>query len=278
MPYHQTIKFLRSMILLKSPEEIEYIRKSSLLVSQTHALLVEYIKPGIKTSKLDQIAEQFIRDNGGKPSFKGYGGFPATLCISVNEQVVHGFPSDREIIEGDILSIDCGVYKNGFHGDSAFTFPIGEVNPEAKKLLQVTFNSLFIGIEQAVAGNRIGDIGFAIQNYCEVTHKYGVVRDLVGHGVGKDLHEDPQIPNYGKRGKGPMLQEGMVIAIEPMINLGTYQVRTLQDKWTIITKDGKPSAHFEHTLAIKKGKADILSDHNLIFEAIKKSEYIKDFR
>ncbi len=266
------------MILLKSPEEIEYIRKSSLLVSQTHALLVEYIKPGIKTSKLDEIAEQFIRDNGGKPSFKGYGGFPATLCISVNEQVVHGFPSDREIKEGDILSIDCGVYKNGFHGDSAFTFPIGEVNPEAKKLLQVTFNSLFIGIEQAVAGNRIGDIGFAIQNYCEVTHKYGVVRDLVGHGVGKDLHEDPQIPNYGKRGKGPMLQEGMVIAIEPMINLGIYQVRTLQDKWTIITKDGKPSAHFEHTLAIKKGKADILSDHNLIFEAIKKSEYIKDFR
>lgn len=266
------------MILLKSPEEIEYIRKSSLLVSQTHAILVEYIKPGVKTSKLDEIAEQFIRDNGGKPSFKGYGGFPATLCISVNEQVVHGFPSDREIKEGDILSIDCGVYKNGYHGDSAFTFPIGEISSEAKKLLQVTFNSLYIGIEQAIVGNRIGDIGYAIQNYCEFTHKYGVVRDLVGHGVGKDLHEDPQIPNYGKRGKGPMLQEGMVIAIEPMINLGTYHVRTLQDKWTIITKDGKLSAHFEHTLAVQKGKADILSDHNLIFEAIKKSEYIKDFR
>ena len=266
------------MIHLKTPEEIEYIRKSSLLVSQTHATLVEYIKPGVKTSKLDEIAEQFIRDNGGQPSFKGYGGFPAALCISVNEQVVHGFPSDREIKEGDILSVDCGVYKNGYHGDSAFTFPIGAVSPEAKKLLQVTFNSLFIGIEQAVAGNRIGDIGFAIQNYCEFTHKYGVVRNLVGHGVGKDLHEDPQIPNYGKRGKRPMLQEGMVIAIEPMINLGTYQVRTLQDRWTIITKDGKPSAHFEHTLAVKKGKADILSDHNLIFEAIKKSEYIKDFR
>jgi methionyl aminopeptidase len=266
------------MILLKSPEEIEYIRKSSLLVSQTHAILVEYIKPGVKTSKLDEIAEQFIRDNGGKPSFKGYGGFPATLCISVNEQVVHGFPSDREIKEGDILSIDCGVFKNGYHGDSAFTFPIGEISSEAKKLLQVTFNSLYIGIEQAIVGNRIGDIGYAIQNYCEFTHKYGVVRDLVGHGVGKDLHEDPQIPNYGKRGKGPMLQEGMVIAIEPMINLGTYHVRTLQDKWTIITKDGKLSAHFEHTLAVQKGKADILSDHNLIFEAIKKSEYIKDFR
>ncbi|MBK9793007.1 MAG: type I methionyl aminopeptidase [Sphingobacteriales bacterium] len=266
------------MIHLKTPEEIEYIRKSSLLVSQTHALLVEYIKPGVKTSKLDEIAEQFIRDNGAVPSFKGYGGFPATLCISVNEQVVHGFPSDREIQEGDILSVDCGVYKDGYHGDSAFTFPIGEVDAEAKKLLQITFNSLYIGIEQAVAGNRVGDIGFAIQNYCEFTHKYGVVRDLVGHGIGKDLHEDPQVPNYGKRGKGPMLQEGWVIAIEPMINMGTFQVRTLSDKWTIITKDGKPSAHFEHTVAVKKGKADILSDHNLIFEAIKKSEYIKDFR
>lgn len=266
------------MIHLKTPEEIEYIRKSSLLVSQTHALLVEYIKPGVKTSKLDEIAEQFIRDNGASPSFKGYGGFPATLCISVNEQVVHGFPSDREIQEGDILSVDCGVFKDGYHGDSAFTFPIGEVSEDAKKLLQITFNSLYIGIEQAVAGNRVGDIGFAIQNYCEFTHKYGVVRDLVGHGIGKDLHEDPQVPNYGKRGKGPMLQEGWVIAIEPMINMGTYQVRTLADKWTIITKDGKPSAHFEHTVAVKRGKADILSDHNLIFEAIKKSEYIKDFR
>lgn len=266
------------MIQIKTPEEIELIRKSSLLVSQTHALLVEYIKPGVKTSRLDEIAEQFIRDNGAVPSFKGYGGFPYTLCISVNEQVVHGFPSDREIKEGDVLSVDCGVYKNGFHGDSAFTFPIGEVTAEAKKLLQVTFNSLFLGIEQAIVGNRVGDIGYAIQNYCEFTHKYGVVRDLVGHGIGKDLHEDPQVPNYGKRGKGPTLQEGMVIAIEPMINSGTYQVRTLSDKWTIITKDGKPSAHFEHTVAVKRGKADILSDHNLIFEAIKKSEYIKDFR
>ena len=263
---------------LKTPEEIEKIRKSSLLVSQTHAVLVEYIKPGVKTSKLDEIAEQFIRDNGATPSFKGYGGFPATLCIAVNEQVVHGFPSEREIQEGDILSVDCGVFKNGYHGDSAFTFPIGDVTPDAKKLLQVTFNSLYLGIEQAVTGNRIGDIGFAIQNYCETTHKYGVVRDLVGHGIGKELHEDPQIPNYGKRGKGPMLQEGLVIAIEPMINMGTYQVRTLSDKWTIISKDGKPSAHFEHTVAVKKGKAEILSDHNLIFEAIKKSEYIKDFR
>ncbi len=266
------------MIHYKSPEEIEYIRKSSLLVSQTHALLVEYIKPGVKTAKLDEIAEQFIRDNGGKPSFKGYSGFPSSLCISVNEQVVHGFPSDREIQEGDVLSVDCGVYKDGFHGDSAFTFPICEVSEQAKKLLQVTYNSLYLGIEKAVAGNRVGDIGFAIQNYCEVVHKYGVVKDLVGHGIGKDLHEDPQVPNYGKRGKGPMLQEGLVIAIEPMINMGTAEVRTLSDKWTIVTKDGKPSAHFEHTIVVNRQKADILSDHNLIFEAIKKSEYIKDFR
>jgi methionyl aminopeptidase len=266
------------MIHLKTPEEIELIRKSSLLVSQTHALLVEYIKPGVKTSKLDEIAEQFIRDNGATPSFKGYGGFPASLCISANEQVVHGFPSDREIQEGDILSIDCGVYKDGFHGDSAFTFPICDVSDEVRKLLQRTLNSLYLGIEKAVVGNRVGDIGFAIQNYCEYTYKYGVVRDLVGHGVGRDLHEDPQIPNYGKRGKGPMLQDGLVIAIEPMINMGTHEVRTLADKWTVITKDGKPSAHYEHTVAVRKQKADILSDHNLIFEAIKMSEYIKDFR
>ena len=176
------------MIHLKTPEEIEYIRKSSLLVSQTHALLVEYIKPGVKTSKLDEIAEEFINDNGGKPSFKGYGGFPATLCISINEQVVHGFPSEREIKEGDILSIDCGVFKDGFHGDSAFTFPICEISAEAKKLLQVTLNSLYLGIEKAVVGNRVGDVAYAIQNYCEFTHKYGVVRDLVGHGVRKSLN------------------------------------------------------------------------------------------
>jgi len=266
------------MIHYKTPEEIEYIRKSSLLVSQTHAMLVEYIKPGVATSRLDQLAEEFIRDNGGVPAFKGYRGFPFTLCISVNEQVVHGFPSDRPVQEGDVLSIDCGVCKDSFFGDSAFTFPIGEVTAEVKKLLRVTFNSLYLGIEKAVVGNRIGDVSFAIQKYCEIDHHYGVVRDLIGHGIGRNLHEEPDVPNYGKRGKGPMLQEGLVIAIEPMINLGTYQVRTLPDKWTIVTKDGKPSAHFEHTVAVKRGEADILSDHNLIFEAIKKSEYIKDFR
>jgi len=266
------------MIHLKTPEEIELIRKSSLLVSQTHALLVEYIKPGVKTSKLDDIAEQFIRDNGATPAFKNYRGFPYSLCISPNEQVVHGFPNDREIAEGDILSIDCGVSKDGYFGDSAFTFPIGEVPEEVKKLLRVTFNSLFLGIEKAVVGNRVGDISFAVQKYCEMDHHYGVVRDLIGHGVGKNLHEEPDVPNYGKRGKGPVLQEGLVIAIEPMINMGTSQVRHLADKWTVITKDGKPSAHFEHTVAVKRQKADILSDHNLIFEAIKKSDYIKDFR
>ncbi len=266
------------MIHYKTPEEIEYIRKSSLLVSQTHALLVEYIKPGVKTSKLDQVAEEFIRDNNAIPAFKGYRGFPATLCISVNEQVVHGFPSDREIQDGDILSIDCGVCKDEYFGDSAFTFPIGEISQEVRKLLQITFNSLYLGIEKAIVGNRIGDVSYAIQKYCEFDHNYGVVRDLIGHGVGKKLHEEPDVPNYGKRGKGPMMQEGLVIAIEPMINMGTYQVRTLPDKWTIVTQDNKPSAHFEHTIAVKRQKADILSDHNLIFEAIKKSEYIKDFR
>ncbi|MDB5229002.1 MAG: methionine aminopeptidase type [Bacteroidota bacterium] len=266
------------MIHYKTPEEIEKIRKSSLLVSQTHALLVEYIKPGVKTSKLDEIAEEFIRDNHAEPAFKGYRGFPATLCISMNEQVVHGIPSDREVKEGDILSIDCGVCKDEYYGDSAFTFPIGDIPAEVRKLLRVTFNSLYLGIEKAVVGNRIGDVSFAIQKYCEMDNHYGVVRDLIGHGVGKHLHEEPDVPNYGKRGKGPMMQEGLVIAIEPMINLGTSDVRHLSDKWTVITKDGKPSAHFEHTIAVKRQKADILSDHNLIFEAIKKSDYIKDFR
>lgn len=266
------------MIHLKTPEEIELIRKSSLLVSQTHATLVGFIKPGVKTSRLDEIAEQFIRDNGAEPAFKGYRGFPYTLCISVNEQVVHGFPSDREVREGDVLSIDCGVCKDDFYGDSAFTFPIGEVSAEVRKLLQVTFNSLYIGIEKAVAGNRVGDISFAIQHYCESDHHYGVVRDLIGHGIGRNLHEEPDVPNYGKRGKGPMMQEGLVIAIEPMINMGTAQVSHLADNWTVVTRDGKPSAHFEHTVAVKRQKADILSDHNLIFEAIKKSDYVKDFR
>jgi methionyl aminopeptidase len=266
------------MIHIKTPEEIELIRKSSLLVSQTLALVAGHIQPGVTTTKLDALAEEFILDNQARPAFKGYRGFPASLCISVNEEVVHGIPGRREIREGDVVSVDCGVSKDGYYGDSAFTFPIGEVAPELLKLLQVTYNSLFLGIEKAVAGNRIGDIGQAIQDYTEFQHKYGVVRDLIGHGVGKSLHEPPDVPNYGKRGKGIQLQEGLTIAIEPMINLGTWEVKQLPDKWTIVTKDGKPSAHFEHTVAVKRGKADVLSDHNLIFEALKKSEYVKDFR
>lgn len=266
------------MIHYKSPEEIELIKKSSLLVSKTIAALVEFIQPGKTTLELDQIAETFIRDHNAVPAFKGYRGFPGSLCISINEEVVHGIPSARTIKEGDVLSVDCGVKMNGYFGDSAFTFPVGELSEDVLKLLKVTYNSLFLGIEKAVVGNRIGDIGYAIQDYTQFKHNYGVVRDLIGHGVGKSLHEEPDVPNYGKRGKGLMLKEGLTIAIEPMITLGTHEVKVLKDNWTIVTKDGKPSAHFEHTIAVQKGQAEILSDHNLIFEEIKKSKYIKDFR
>jgi len=251
--------------------------------SKTLGYVASLIKPGVTTLELDKSAETYIRDHGGVPTFKGYPNnfgtpFPATLCTSINDQIVHGIPSGAVTLkEGDIISVDCGVRLNGFCGDSAYTFGVGEINSNVKHLLKVTKQALLEGIDNAVVGKRIGDIGFAIQNLCE-NSGYGVVREFVGHGIGRNMHEDPQVPNYGKRGKGPMLQEGWVIAIEPMINLGTYQVRTLADKWTIITKDAKPSAHFEHTIAVKKGKADLLSDHNLIFEAVKKSEYIKDFR
>lgn len=266
------------MVLLKSPEEIEFIRQSSLLVSKTHAEVCKSIRPGVQTAELDRIAETFIRDHGAKPAFKGYRGFPATLCISVNEQVVHGFPSVREVKEGDVLSIDCGVNMNGYFGDSAFTYPIGEVSPDARHLLKVTLESLYLGIEQASPGKRIGDIGYAIQQHTEKLNGYGVVRELVGHGVGKKLHEEPDVPNYGKRGNGLRLQPGMVIAIEPMINLGTFKVRQLKDGWTIITADGKASAHFEHTVAVTEKGPDILSDHSLIFNEIKNNAYINDFR
>jgi methionyl aminopeptidase len=266
------------MIHFKTREEIELIRESSLIVSKCHAEVAKYIKPGVKTIELDKIAETFIRDNGGVPAFKGYNGFPYTLCISVNEGVVHGFPNNREIQDKDILSIDCGVKKNGFFGDSAFTFPIGDVDEIHLKLLRITLESLYLGIKAAVSGNRIGDIGFAIQKHTEVDNGYGVVKDLVGHGIGRSLHEDPQVPNYGKRGKGVMLKEGMVIAIEPMINLGTYKVKQLNDGWTIITGDGKASAHFEHTVAIGKQEAIILSDHNLIFDSINNNINIKKFQ
>ncbi|MCF8295297.1 MAG: type I methionyl aminopeptidase [Bacteroidales bacterium] len=257
------------MIFYKTKEEIELLSKSNELVSLTHAALVPFLKPGVKTIELDKIAEQFIRDNGGIPGFLNYNGFPNTLCISVNEQVVHGIPGKYELQEGDVVSVDCGVLMNGFYGDSAYTFEIGEVKPEVKKLLQVTKESLFKGIEMAVKGNRIGDISYAVQFHAE-SNGFSVVRELIGHGVGRNLHEAPEVPNYGKRGRGPLIQEGLVIAIEPMINLGRKDVVQKNDGWTILTRDGKPSAHFEHTIAIVDGKAQILSNFAVIESLLNK--------
>ncbi|NLN95797.1 MAG: type I methionyl aminopeptidase [Bacteroidales bacterium] len=253
------------MIYLKTEEEIQLIRHSSLLVSKTLAEVARYIKPGITTIKLDQIAEEFIHDHGAKPGFKGYRGFPATLCVSVNENVVHGIPDKYELREGDIVSIDCGVLKNGYYGDSAYTFAVGNVKPEILALMKATKEALYKGIEQAVAGKRIGDIGNAIQQHVKPMG-YGVVRELIGHGVGKNLHESPDVPNYGKKGYGVLLSEGMVIAIEPMINFGKRHIVQEDDGWTIRTLDRKPSAHYEHTIAVRKNKADILSS----FEEIEK--------
>ena len=253
------------MIHIKTDEEIEIQRHSSLLVGKTLAEVARHIRPGVKTITLDKIAEEFIRDHGAVPGFKGYGGFPATLCISVNDAVVHGIPDETELRDGDIVSIDCGTIWNGFYGDSAYTFPVGEVDEEVLLLLERTKKSLYLGIEQAVAGKRVRDIGHAIQSYVE-SFGYGVVRDLVGHGVGRNLHEEPEVPNYGRRGTGPKLKAGMCIAIEPMINLGVKEVYQEADGWTIRTADGKPSAHFEHDVAIRHGKADILSS----FEEIEK--------
>ena len=250
------------MIHYKTKPEIELMRISCLLVSKTLAQLAAIIRPGISTWELDQIAEQFIRDNGATPSFKGYGNpaFPFACCMSVNDAVVHGFPTKTALKDGDIVSVDVGAFINGFHGDSAYTFAIGEIMPEVKQLLRVTKESLYRGIEKATQGNRVGDIAYAVQHYTEREHGYGVVRELVGHGVGRHLHEEPQVPNYGKRGTGAKLKEGMVIAIEPMINLGTKNVYHDKDGWTIRTEDGKPAAHYEHTVCIQKGaKADILS-------------------
>lgn len=256
------------MVHYKTENEIELIKEGAIILGQAHAEVAKLIAPGVKTSVLDKVAEEFIRDNGGIPSFKDYNGFPYTLCVSPNEQVVHGFPSDNELQDGDILSIDCGVFYKGFHSDSAYTYTVGEVSEEVKQLLKVTNESLYKGIEQAVVGNRIGDIGFAIQNYVE-GFNYTVVRELVGHGVGANLHESPEVPNYGKRGKGPVLKEGMVIAIEPMINLGTRYVVQESDGWTIRTKDRQPSAHFEHTVAIRNGQPEILTTHKFIEEVYK---------
>ena len=253
------------MVHYRSEDEIDLIRESSLLVAKTHAEISNLIKPGVTTLQLDKIAEEFIKDNGGLPAFKGYSGFPNTLCTSLNEQVVHGIPNNKPLNDGDIISIDCGVVMNGYYGDSAYTYEVGEVSNVIKDLLTRTKESLYKGIEQAVSGNRLGDIGFAIQNYVE-KFGYGVVREMVGHGIGKNLHEEPQVPNYGRKGNGIMLKEGLVIAIEPMINLGTKTIKQLSDGWTIITADKKCSAHFEHTIVVRKGKAEVLSS----FEEIEK--------
>ncbi len=254
------------MVHYKTAEDIQKIKESAQVLGRAHAEVARHIKPGVKTKKLDEIAETFIRDHQGLPSFKNYRGFPASLCISVNEIVVHGFPNGYELKEGDIISIDCGVQLNGFHSDSAYTYPLEGAKPEVLQLLNRTYKSLYLGIEQAKAGNRIGDIGFAIQHYVE-QFGYGVVRELVGHGVGKNLHEDPEVPNYGKRGKGVKIVPGMVFAIEPMINMGTKNVVQERDGWTIRTRDRKPSAHFEHMVAIYENRTEILTTHEYIEEA-----------
>ena len=254
------------MVHYKTAEDIQLIKESAQILGKAHAEVARQVKPGVKTKKLDEIAETFIRDHQGVPSFKNYRGFPATLCISVNEVVVHGFPNGYELKEGDIISVDCGVQYKGFHSDSAYTYPLEGTRPEVLELLNRTYHSLFLGIEQAKAGNRIGDIGHAIQTYVE-SFGYGVVRELVGHGVGKSLHEDPEVPNYGKRGKGVKIVPGMVFAIEPMINMGTKNVVQERDGWTIRTRDRKPSAHFEHMVAIYEDRTEILTTHEYIEEA-----------
>ena len=255
------------MSLIKSLEEIELIKESAQLVSKTLGMLAKEIKPGINTLFLDNLAETFIRDHNAEPGFLGLYDFPNTLCISPNSQVVHGIPNKDIVNEGDILSIDCGVLKNGYYGDHAYTFGVGEVDPEVQKLLQTTKESLYVGIEQFKTGNRVGDVGYAIQNHNE-SRGYGVVKELVGHGLGKEMHEKPEMPNYGKRGSGKKFQEGMVVAIEPMINLGSSKINQLNDGWTILTKDNKPSAHFEHNIAIVNGKPKLLSTFDYVYKAL----------
>ncbi len=254
-------------IVLKSKEEIELLRESALVVSKTLGMLASEIIPGITSLKLDSLAETYIRDHGAEPGFLGLYDFPNTLCVSPNAQVVHGIPNNIPLEEGDIISIDCGAYKNGFYGDHAYTFQVGNIKSDIKKLLEITKASLYEGIKSFKEGNRIGDLGYAIQNYCE-KEGYGVVRELVGHGLGKEMHEGPEIPNYGKRGRGKKFVDGMVLAIEPMINQGTHKIKQLKDGWTIITKDGKPSAHFEHNVALIDGKPELLSTFQYIYDAI----------
>jgi len=263
-------------IFYKTDEEVELIRTNCLMVSKTLALVGELIRPGINGLDIDAQAEQLIRDNGGVPGFKGYRGFPATLCISVNEQVVHGIPSNIEFKDGDIVSVDCGVLMNGYYGDAAYTFALGEVKEEVMQLLRVTKASLYKGIQQAIVGKRVGDISSAVQHYTERIHRYGVVRELVGHGLGRNLHEAPEVPNFGRRGQGPKMLDGLVIAIEPMVNLGVKEVETLGDDWTVVSKDRLPSAHYEHSVVVRKGKADILSTHKYVEESISKNPNLKE--
>ena len=254
--------------LIKSEEELNKLRISSLLVGKTLAEVAKNIKPGVTTLELDRIAEKFILDNGGKPGFKGYNGYPATLCTSVNQEIVHGIPDNYELKEGDIISVDCGTIIDGYYGDYAYTFPVGKIAPEVALLLERTKESLYKGIEKAVAGNRTGDIGYAVQSYTE-QFGYGVVRELCGHGIGTNMHEKPEVLNYGRRGTGTKLEKGMVMCIEPMINLGTYHIKMLNDGWTIKTKDGKHSAHYEKQLAIGKHQADVLISYDEINEVLK---------
>ncbi len=255
------------MIKIKTFEEIELIRESALIVSKTLGMLAKEIKPGVTTLYLDKLAEEFIRSQDAIPGFLGLYGFPNTLCMSPNAQVVHGIPNDKQLVDGDIISVDCGALKNGFYGDHAYTFEVGEVDEETRKLLKITKESLYVGMREFKSGNRVQDVGFSIQNYCE-NHGYGIVRELVGHGLGKKMHEDPEMPNYGRRGRGKKFKEGMVVAIEPMINLGTHQINQLKDGWTILTRDGKPSAHFEHNIAIVNGKPKLLSTFQYIYDAL----------
>jgi len=255
------------MIIPKTREEIELMRESALIVSKTLGMLASQIKPGVSTLHLDKIAEEFIRDHGAVPGFKGLYGCPSTLLTSVNEQVVHGLPTHRPIEEGDIVSVDCGALKNEFYGDHAYTFEVGEIAPATKKLLDITKESLYVGIREFKAGNRVEDVGSAIQRFTEA-QGYGVVRELVGHGLGRKMHEEPNMPNYGKRGRGKLFVEGMVVAIEPMINMGTKNVRTLKDGWTIVTRDNQPSAHFEHNVALVDGKPELLSTFAYVYKAL----------
>jgi methionyl aminopeptidase len=256
---------------IKTDEEVELLRESSLLVGKTLAAVAERVKPGVTTLQLDAVAEEFIRDHGAEPGFKGYGGFPNSLCTSVNEAVVHGIPNDKSLVDGDIVSVDCGVLKNEFYGDSAYTFAVGEIPLEVQQLLEVTKECLQKAIEQAVVGKRIGDIGFACQQHAE-QHGYGVVRELVGHGLGRSLHEAPEVPNYGRRGNGPRLMDGMVLAIEPMINLGRKEVFHEEDGWTIVTSDRKVSAHFEHDIVVRKDQADVLSSFDEIEKVLQQQK------